>query len=40
MQRTMRLLHEAAQQALAQELDYFGHVTVFGVRPRTDGAAF
>ncbi|KAJ1447691.1 hypothetical protein M885DRAFT_575557 [Pelagophyceae sp. CCMP2097] len=37
----MRLLPEAAQQALAQELDYFGLLTaVFGARPWTDFAAF
>ncbi|KAJ1459197.1 hypothetical protein M885DRAFT_560954 [Pelagophyceae sp. CCMP2097] len=41
MQRTMRSLPEAAQEALMQELDYFGlEVAVFGLRPWTDGAAF
>ncbi|KAJ1456415.1 hypothetical protein M885DRAFT_616261 [Pelagophyceae sp. CCMP2097] len=41
MWRAMHALSEAAQEALMQELDYFGLVTaVFGGRPWTDGAAF
>jgi hypothetical protein len=41
MQRAMRALPEAAQEALVQELDYFGlEAAVFGERPWTDGAFF
>jgi hypothetical protein len=41
MQRTIRALPEAAQDAMVQELDYFGlEVAVFGERPWTDDATF
>ncbi|KAJ1456444.1 hypothetical protein M885DRAFT_564088 [Pelagophyceae sp. CCMP2097] len=41
MQRTIRALPEAVQEALVQELNYFGLATaVFGERPWTDDAAF
>jgi hypothetical protein len=41
IQRSMRALPEAAQEALVQDLNYFGLETaVFGARLWTDGAAF
>jgi hypothetical protein len=41
MQRAIRALPEAAREAMAQELDYFGlEVAVFGGRPWTDDATF